>query len=159
MTYKYVIEAPSPSNPTDTVKFGLRSDTFEQYRNRSLHTSIAEYFAIVRDGLATAKHCFRGVSRPMADGNAMDVDQRVIVYTWRSLFAAFWVGSQFDGYWAKRAAPPGCVFAVLVREEVIDGEGIVGSIERWNWIEEDSGLPQAPIDWGSRYGKKLWSKI
>jgi hypothetical protein len=157
--YKHVLEAPSPNDPNDTVKLGLRGDTFQKYRQRWLTTPIAEYYAIVRGGIRDAQHVFRGVKRPMAFGPSMNVDERIVVYTWRSLFGAIWVGSQFDGEVVKKAAPAGVVFVVLVREEEVVGEdGIYGSLERWNWIEEDSELPHAPVGWGTRYGKKLWSK-
>jgi hypothetical protein len=160
--YKHVIEAPSPNDPQNTVRLGLRSDTFQKYRQRWLTAPIAEYYAIVRGGILGAQHAFRGVKRPMASGSAMDVDRRIVVYTWRSLFAAMWVGSQFEGEFqgevVRKAAPPGVVFAVLVREEEDAGEGIYGSIERWNWIEEDPNLPHAPVAWAERYGGKLWSR-
>jgi len=94
----------------------------------------------------------------MASGDAMDVDQRVLVYTWRSMFSAAWSGSRFDGRIVTRAVPPGVVFVVLVREEDTGEPGIHGSIERWNWVEEDPELPQAPVGWATRYGSKLWSK-
>jgi hypothetical protein len=155
---KHQIEAPSPEDNRNTVQLVLRSDTFDQYRQRSLRTAIAEYYAIVSSEIVAAKHCFRGVKRPMAAGTAMDVDERVIVYTWQTSYGAVWVGSQFDGHVLRRAAPPRTVFVVLVREEELNDQGIYGSNERWNWIEEDSGLPQAPVDGDTRYGKKLWSR-
>lgn len=88
----------------------------------------------------------------------MDVDERVVVYTWRSLFAVTWVAGQFSGDIMRRAAPPGVVFVVLVREEEANEAGIYGSLERWNWIEEDPELPQAPVAWATRYGRRLWSR-
>jgi len=156
--YKHVLEAPSPTDPNNTVKLGLRNDTFQKYGQRWLTTPIAEYYAIVRGSIMEARHAFRGVQRPMASGTAMDVDERIVVYTWRSLFSASWVGSQFDGRVIIKAAPPGVVFVVLVREEEANEQGIFGSLERWNWIDEDSELPHAPVAWTTRYGKKLWSR-
>jgi hypothetical protein len=52
----------------------------------------------------------------------------------------------------------GRVFVVLVREELPNNHGIVGSIERWNWVREDPILPHAPVDWQDRYREKVWSK-
>lgn len=156
--YKHVIEAPSPNDLTTKVKLGLRSGTFQASLQRSMGVKVAEYFAIVRDGLMSAHHCFRGVKREMADRYSMDLDQRIVVYTWRSPFAAAWVGSRFDGYVIQKAAPPGCVFAVLVREEDANEHGVFGSIEHWYWIDEDSAMPQAPVDWANRYRERLWSK-
>lgn len=31
-------------------------------------------------------------------------------------------------------------------------------IAAWNWIEEDSVLAEAPIEWVDRYDRKLWSR-
>jgi hypothetical protein len=54
---------------------------------------------------------------------------------------------------------PGRVFVVLVREEPPNTENVIGSIERWNWVEEDTDLPGAPLEWSERYEEKLWSRI
>lgn len=147
--------APSPDDPRQTVQLELRSDTLQRYQQRAMFTPIAEYYAIVRD-LMSAQNCFRGVKRPMADHTGMDIDQRVVVYTWRPLYGAVWMGVPPTGTVIQKVAPPGYVFAVLVRQDD-DGQDVYGSIERWNWIEEDPGLPQAPIDWVARYGEKKWS--
>ncbi len=32
---------------------------------------------------------------------------------------------------------------------------IDGWVERWNWVREDMGLSEAPIDWVDRYDEKL----
>ena len=53
---------------------------------------------------------------------------------------------------------PGRVFVVLARETEKDEHDIVGRIEHWNWVEEDSELQKAPVKWRDRYVKKLWSR-
>jgi hypothetical protein len=50
------------------------------------------------------------------------------------------------------------VFVVLVKEEKPNEFGVYGSIEKWNWIMEDTRLKDAPVEWDVRYGKKLWSR-
>lgn len=115
----HVVAAPSPNNPNDTVRLCLRSDTLQQYAGRWISTTVAEYYAIVRGGILHAKHAFRGVKRPMAEGSQMDVDQRVIVYSWRPLFSAAWVGGdQFSKHTeiSYRAVPPGVVLSLFWRE-------------------------------------------
>jgi hypothetical protein len=154
----HVIEAPSPSDPNVTIRLGLNSSTLRRYQQRGLATTIAQYYGNVRSGILSAQHLFRGLQRPMADGDDMDVDKRVLVYTWRSLNDFLWVGDRFSGSVMRRPPPPGEVFVVIVREEKPDEYGICGSVERWNWVREDPELPQAPVAWEQRYGEKLWSR-
>jgi hypothetical protein len=156
--YADIVEAPSPTDPSNTVKLGVRSTTFQQYGARGLFTAIAQYYGIVQGDLISAQHAFRGLKRPLALGEDMDADQSVVVYTWRSQVDYEWLGSQFDGNPVAMAPPPGRVFVVLVREEPDSEEGIHGSIERWNWVRQDPRLPHAPVDWSQRYGGKLWSR-
>jgi hypothetical protein len=154
--YVDVIDAPSPADPNATIKLGLRSDTLRRYQQRSLATVIAQYYGIVRG--ISAQHLFRGLRRPMSFNGDMGADQRVLVYTWRSLDDFVWSGDRFSGEARRRPAPPGAVFVVIAREHEAAALGIHGSIERWNWVEEDPNLPQAPLGWEQRYGKKLWSR-
>src|SRR5205809_768208 len=95
--YADVTDAPSPIDPKRTVKLGVRSSTFRVYWQRRLTTAIAQYYGIVQDRMASAKHLFQGLRRPLmleADENA---DQAVLVYTWRPLYDVIWGGSPFDG--------------------------------------------------------------
>ena len=89
-------------------------------------------------------------------GDNMNADESVLVYTWRSSVDFEWHGTPQDGYPVERIPPAGRVFAVVVRREVPNEHGVVASIERWNWIKEDPRLPEAPIGWLQRYGKKVW---
>lgn len=156
--YADITDAPSPVDPRNTVKLGVRSSTFRAYGQRCMATAIAQYYGIVQDQLGFAKHVFRGLKRPLmldADENA---DEAVLVYTWRSVFDCVWDGDPFHGSPRTLTPPPGRVFVVIVREEQQPNDhGIYGSIERWNWVREDPELPHSPIDWEQRYGEKLWS--
>jgi hypothetical protein len=60
-----------------------------------------------------------------------------------------------DGHPEPRTRPAWRVFAVLVREETPDVGDVIGSIEKWNWIREDSVDTHAPVDWEERYAKEL----
>ena len=81
--YADIVDAPSPTDPQNTVKLGVRNTTFQQYTGRGLFTAIAQYYGIVQGELFSAQHAFRGLSRPLALGEDMDADQSVVVYTWR----------------------------------------------------------------------------
>jgi hypothetical protein len=146
--YADVIQAPSPFDPNNTVKLGIRSDTLKSYISHQLATSIAQYYGLVQDGLRNARHAFRGLKRPLLLGDDAKADQSVVVYTWRS---------RVD-YPDTLTALVGRVFVVLVREEEPNDHEITGAVEHWNWVREDRALPHAPVDWESRYDKKLWSR-
>jgi hypothetical protein len=56
--------------------------------------------------------------------------------------------------------PPGAVFAVHVTPNTSHTEypEIRGWINHWAWVDEDPALPEAPIDWVSRYQERLWTR-
>lgn len=60
--YADVVEAPSPQDPNTTVKFGIRSETFQRHARRGLATAIAQHYGIVQGGMILAQHVFRGLS-------------------------------------------------------------------------------------------------
>jgi hypothetical protein len=156
--YADIVDAPSPSDPENTVKLGVSSTTIRRYRDRGLVTAIAQYYGLVQEGLLLARHSFRGLERPLALREDMDADQTVVVYTWRSTVDYEWHGTQYDGHPMEKTPLPGRVFVVLVREDPGGEEGVHGSIERWNWVNEDLNIMHAPIGYERRYRKRLWSR-
>lgn len=90
----------------------------------------------------------------------MRADANVVAYSWRPDHDYVWSGNRFDGVPLQRSPPSGIVFVVLVRlfKEPDSVSGIVGCIEHWSWIAEDSELPFAPVNWGERYEIKCWSR-
>lgn len=161
--YVDIVEARSPAAPEQTVKLGLREACLQQNLRLGLSTTIAQYYGIVQDGMMDTIHLFQGLNRPLMDGGDKEVDKSVLVYSWRPVADFVWTGSRFDGRVIPKVIPEGRVFVVLVRPEsqpdAYTDEGTVfGSIEKWNWVKEDSFVPNAPVDWKQRYDKKLWSR-
>lgn len=157
--YKDIVDAPSPIDPQSTVKLGVRVDTFRQYVKRGQRSAVAQYYGIVQEDLMLARHLFRGLKRPMMHNGNMRADQDVFIYTWRSLVDYEWAGTpQYGRPQPITSFPPTRVFVVLVREEEPDENGVIGSIEHWNWVREDPDLAHAPVNWADRYGKKVWSR-
>lgn len=156
--YKDLVDAPSPQDHRHRVKLGIRLDGFQQYARRGLFSAIAQYYGIVQDGLLLAQHCFRGLNRPLMLGDDVGADESVLIYTWRSAEDYEWAGTPQYGRPQPINPPAGIVFVVLVREETPDENGVIGSIEHWNWVREDPNIPHAPVDWRKRYGSNLWSK-
>jgi hypothetical protein len=157
--FKDCIAAWSPDDSRRTIRLGVRTDTFQQYAGRGLATVIAQYYGIVQSGLLSAQHAFKGVNRKLLDEEDLQAEGKIVIYSWRPLADYVWQGSFSDGAPTRVVPPPpGKVFVVLARIDPADEHGIEGSIERWNWIREDSKLPRAPVDWDARYGTKLWSR-
>ena len=156
--YFEILEAPSPENPAQKVSLGVRYDTFLRLVKLGLGTPVAQYYNIVQGGLIGAEHAFRGLERPLMHDGDMDADETVIIYSWRPNRDWEWQGSRFSEQVISSEPPSNRVFVVLVREEPPNAFGVFGSIEKWNWIMEDTELKDAPVEWNVRYGKKLWSK-
>ncbi len=120
---------------------------------------IAQYYGIVQTGLLAAQHAFKGLNRKLLDEDDIQAEEEMVVYSWRPPADYIWSGSISDGMPVRIVPPPsGKVFVVLARIDPQDENGIEGSIRRWNWVREDSRLPQAPVDWLARYRTNLWSK-
>jgi len=138
---------------------GVRQDVILNLKKLNLRTAIAEFWGIVEPSLILARHAFRGLKRPLAHNGDMHADRRMVIYSWRPMWDFVWVGDAHHGHLEKKSPPPKTVMVVIVREEQqLDPHGVYGSIKRWNWVKEDLILPHAPIEWGQRYAKKLWSR-
>ena|ERR1035437_1610927 len=162
-SYVDIVKGRSPADPEQTVNLGLGEASFQRNLRFGLSTAIAQYYGMVQDCMFSAVHLFQGLKRPLMDGDDKNVDKSVLVYSWRPEADFVWAGSPLDGRAIPKVPPLGRVFVVLVRSESqpadYPGVGtILGSIEKWNWVKEDSFLPKAPVDWKQRYEKKLWSR-
>jgi hypothetical protein len=162
--YLDIVEARDPLNAALVVKLGMHGDTFQQIVHNGQKTVVAQYYGIVQDGILAAVHCFEGLKRPLLDADEKkDVGKSILVYSWRPEIDYEWSHSRFDGNPIPKTPPPKRVFVVLVRKEpqpnrYAEVGTVFGSIERWNWIKEDPGLPHAPVGWLERYEDKLWSR-
>ena len=156
--YVELVEAPSPENMEQRIKLGLKKDVYLQQTRLGLRSMRGQFYGIVLPGMAIAMHCFRGLQRPLMHNNNMQGDQNVSVYTWKPQDNYEWHGDATLGTIVRLPPPPDSVYAVLVREQAPDEQGVAGVINRWNWIREDPILPAAPVDWQIRYSRKLWSR-
>ena len=156
--YCDVMQAPSPNDQGGIIRLGIRNETFRQYTRRQYYTPVAQYYGIVQDGLRLARHLFRGLNRPLMLKNDTEADKNVLIYAWRSELDFEWVGTPYDGNPEQKVPPPDRVFVVIVRQELPNEFKVDGSIERWNWVEEDGHLEHAPIAFQERYGERLWSR-
>lgn len=146
-------------DPIDT-KFGMLGSELQKYGKRGQATSIAQFYKLVVPGLILSRHIFVGLKRPLFCDNSMEGDEEKLIYTRKPVSDYEWVGGR-TGKPIERSAPLSCVFAVIISPNIRHKEtfpNIHGWIERWNWLEEDSGLPEAPIDWVDRYEKKIFTR-
>jgi len=153
-----VVSAPSPDSPTTTIRLGVRHETVEQYLNAQTLTTMAQLVDIVFDHLEDAVHLFRGLQRPLCDGEDMNADKNVLVYVIAPEFDVAWVHAADGGYAVKLEPPPNRVFVALVRMEEGLPDGVQGTIEHWNWVHADRFLKDAPVGHGKRYSEKVWSR-
>jgi hypothetical protein len=151
----------SDSSPAiKDVQFALLADDLKIYGYRGQFTAIAQFYELVIPGLILAKHIFRGLERPLCCDDNMEADERKLIYTRKPQFDFEWIGGP-HGSPVRRSVPPGKVFVVIIspnEKHIETFPEIAGWIERWNWVDEDSGLSEAPTNWVDRYREKLWTR-
>lgn len=136
----------SPSAFDNRMKFGLR-------------TEIAQGYGIVVQGMILARHVFRGLKRGVYDGSDQDQGPNKLVYTWVPAFDALWLGDKFSGRIERVNPPKNKVFVVIVSPNSAVSVGTpAGWIERWNWVDADTHLKEAPVRLQERYGSKIWTR-
>ena len=85
--------------------------------------------------------------------------EKKLVITWAAKRDAYFAGDPFNGRLEYSPAPENRVFAVYVSpNEMLDEfPSIAGWAEHWTWIAADPGTPGAPIDWRTRYDRRIWT--
>jgi len=157
--YFEMVDAPSPDDYRETVRFGIRQEVILRLVAYQRKTAVAQFLGVVSPGLILARHAFRGLRRPLYHDGDFRADRTVVAYTWRPSSDFVWVGDPHYGHPEAKVPPARTVFVVLVREVADRTIGDVrGSIEHWNWIREAEDLPHAPTQWKERYGLRLWSR-
>lgn len=141
------------------MTIGVAKKTIEDRLSFGLSVSLGQLYGVVIPGLIFAKHVFQGLKRPMYVGNNPEADGEKLAFAWSATEDARLVGSaqQFGiEFWP---APEGRVFTVYISPNRMLGEfpEIAGWVEHWTWLPSSPTLADAPIDWETRYERKLWS--
>ena len=142
------------------VRLGVHKETFQRLRDFGGATPIAQYYGLVQQGLiyADIAHLFRGVNRPLMDGDNEEADKHILIYSW--VPQCDWEWDRSTSRPVRRSPPANRVFAVQARQYVTpDEHGAVGAVLHWSWIAEDRVLRAAPVNWDSRYTEKIWTKL
>ena len=120
-------------------------------------TRFAQFSRIVSPEMKDARHVFRGLNRPLLADSDSNADGGKLAFSWTPPTDYQWVGR--EGGRPKAMGPlAGRVFVVLVSPNTHeDFSAVDGWIERWNWVEASSTLPDAPVDHETRYASRIWS--
>jgi len=140
--------------------FGIFQDDLRKRYDRGQNSALAQLDGIVVPGLILARHIFRGLKRPLYDDGSMEADTQKLVHSWRPNYDFDWL----DPFGRPRKLAPvkNCVFVVLItkNERHLDKyPEVFGWIDRWNWVYEDLNLPEAPLNWSSRYEEKIFTRV
>lgn len=146
-------------DPTEGI-LGLLCEDLRAWAKRGDSTEIAQFYKLVLPGTILARHVFRGLDRPLlADGDC-DADKKKLIYSRKPAYDYVWSGGP-QGAPLQLDAPIGKVFVVYVTPNVKHKDlypEIAGWIDRWVWIDEDAGLPEATEGWVDRYEEKFWTR-
>ncbi len=142
------------------AQFGMLAVDLQRYGARGQITAIAQFYELVVPGLILTRHVFRGLERPLFCDGSMQGDEDKLVYTRKPALDFEWTGGP-EGHPTRREVPAGKVFGVIISPNKKHREPfpeVAGWIHHWNWVDEDSGLAEAPIHWVDRYTEKLWTR-
>jgi hypothetical protein len=180
LDFPATIGAPSPFDKTCLCSFRIgREDTLKAARagrrqpafqlwsvvigkappvpNVTWHKNFPSDAGLTRLGEAHA--CFKGLQRPLAED---DDGSSVLAYILKPRFY-YAFDSGYDGAMVcvarKLVAADDLVFAAYIRlDEPCGGAGISpkGVLTHWGFVEADANDPELPVNYRSRYEKRLW---
>lgn len=158
----YLVDGWSVDNPSTpgVVQFGILQSDVMARNARGQNSALAQFRGIVVPGLIMVSHVFRGLKRPLYADDCMTADAKKLIHAWKPIRDFEWP-DPFDE--PRTMAPPkNCVFVVIAsvnERHCTKWPEVYGWIDRWNWVDEDSQLPGAPLNWSSRYEEKLFTRV
>lgn len=157
----WIAEAPNwLGDSADPLKIGITLDAIRLRAKRGFRHMIGQMYGVLGPGLIFAQHVFQGLKREAFVRDDSRAAEKKLAITWAAQRDAYFAGDQFSGYLEYRAVPENTVFAVYVspNEMVDEFPSIFGWAEHWTWIGSDSKTEGAPIDWKTRYDRRIWTK-
>lgn len=154
------IEVDGPLFGDGVGKFWIDTASLGAYCKRGQATSLAQFYKLVVPGLILTRHIFSGLVRPLYSDGEMNGDANKYVFVRKPAWDFIWFGGA-NGSEVQKPAPENAVFVVVISKNINHLENfpeVNGWIERWNWVEGDSGLDEAPANWVDRYVNKIWTK-
>lgn len=159
----YIIVDGLPLSETQTgeaVKYAVTMDILRGLGNRKQFSNIVQLWELVIPGLILSTHLFQGLNRNLYCDGVFEGDTDKFVFSRKPAYDFYWEGGR-EGKQIKKFASSGQVFVVVVSKNTKHQEKfpeICGWIEHWNWVDEDTELSEAPINWVDRYKQRIWSK-
>jgi hypothetical protein len=151
------------SNDGEVGKYAILADDLKLLHARGMGVQIAQLYEIVVPGLILSKHVFQGLRRRLYCDDVNDGDKSKLVF---SRVPSFDVEinrsiSNQNPEVVKRDTPKEKTFVVIVSPNIRHRDEfpqVDGWLDRWNWVPEDAGLPEAPDNWVDRYDSKIYSR-
>lgn len=157
----FEIEGPLFESGNERIgKFWIATDTIGEYCHRGQATAVAQFYKLVIPGLILTRHIFGGLERPLFCDEQMNGDTNKYVFSIKPAWDFIWQGGP-TGRPVQVNAPDNAVFVVIISKNHRHKENfpeVDGWIERWNWVEESTGLLEAPAGWVDRYNEKIWTR-
>jgi hypothetical protein len=151
---------PTPGNPSQPRLgiLALRLGSLDEMKARGDNVRIVQLQLVILPGMGLTRHVFQGLQRPLLCEGDINGSEKKLVYCRKPSFdGTAFVGA--DGFEAKRIPPPDAQTLCTIVTPNGDGSypEIFGWIDRWNWVQEDRGAPEAPDNWIDRYNTKLFT--
>ena len=160
----YVAEAPvwdrqaTSLRGRDHLLIGIMPDTLAKIAQRGMSVGLGQLYGVVCPGLIHAQHLYEGLKREMQVDGDGEADKKKLAATWAQPRDAVLAGNEFSPTIEYLAAPEKAVFAVYIscNRMLQEYPDIYGWAEHWTWIHADPKVAGAPVEWDSRYDRKLW---
>lgn len=155
----YLVAGLAFENGQQTVEqYGLLQSDLGKYAERGQLHAIGQFISLVGNGLICTRHIFNGLNRPLCDDGSMYADQDKFIHSRKPKWDYKWIDTVEP---RQIPAPTGKVFVVIISKNIKHLDRfpmIYGWIDWWNWVDEDKGLAEAPINWVDRFVKKIYSR-
>lgn len=138
----------------------LRSDVATMTA-RGQNTVVAQLEYLLLPNLLLSRHVFRGLRRPLLCDGDRNGEKSKLIYSRKPAFDVLVTGSAATGFKVTQRPPPDArVFCAIVSPNVRHRDQypmVDGWLDHWNWVPEDSGLPEAPSGWIDRYDERVFT--
>lgn len=162
----FVAEAPiwDRSNESlirngDHLLLGVTKETIKLGATRGMSVYLGQLYGVVAPGLIFTTHLFEGLKRGMLVGDDSNADKHKLVASWAQHQDAYLEGHRNDPTLKFRDGPKNRVFVVVIsRNKMLDEfPQIYGWMEHWTWVAADPSEAGAPVDWDTRFDRRIWS--
>lgn len=157
----FIADAPNWNNAPgkNHLTIGIWPPAISARAARGQSWLLGQLYGVVAPGLIFARHVFQGLKREMFVGDNTTAAKDKLALSWDAQRDAEAIGSAHDLKLRFCDAPPNRVFVVYVSPNRMLQEfpDLFGWAEHWTWVGADPSLSGAPVEWDTRYDRKVWS--